>query len=73
MSQSNSPYLTTVKAAEYLGVIGKRSLERFRMQGGGPRYSKIGRQCVYTIANLDAWIAARTYSSTAEGRRAGVV
>ena len=35
------------EAAEYLGVSIK-TLQAWRFQGRGPKYSKMGRACVYT-------------------------
>ena len=70
----NSPYLTTDQSVEYLGgLIGRRQLERYRMRGSGPMFIKLGRRCVYTCESLDSWLRSRTFSSTAEAKRAGCV
>jgi predicted DNA-binding transcriptional regulator AlpA len=42
-------------------------MEGLRSKGGGPRYVRYGRKAVrYLIADLDAWMAERTVSSTSE-------
>ena len=53
-------------AAQYLGV-GKSTLDKLRMTGGGPVYSKLGRKIVvYDVADLEAFAAARRRHSTSE-------
>ncbi|MGA8760158.1 MAG: helix-turn-helix domain-containing protein [Stellaceae bacterium] len=61
-----SPKRRTTDAAEYLGM-GKSTLEKLRLTGDGPRYSKIGRRIViYDEVDLDAWVAARQRRSTSD-------
>jgi len=67
-AQANQPrngLLRTPAAAEYLG-LSKSTLEKYRLRGDGPRYSKLGKSCVYGIADLDAWVKARSRNSTSE-------
>lgn len=47
-----SPYLDTAQAAAYLATS-RRTLERFRLVGGGPRYAKSGRRVLYRRDWLD--------------------
>ena len=62
--------LETPEAARYCGV-GKSSLEKMRLTGGGPVYLKPSRRVVYQVSDLDAWLESRrrrsTSSSIAEG------
>jgi predicted DNA-binding transcriptional regulator AlpA len=61
-----SPKRRTGDAAEYLG-IGRSTLEKLRLTGDGPRYSKIGkRTVVYDENDLDDYVAARTRRSTSD-------
>ncbi len=55
-------------AARYLFGDGgsERTLEGWRLRGGGPRYLKIGRRVVYRCRDLDAWLAARERTSTSD-------
>lgn len=54
------------EAAQYIGRS-ERALERYATEGGGPRYVRIGAKAVgYTLEDLDAWLKARTFSSTSE-------
>lgn len=56
-------------AALALGVA-KQTLARWRCEGQGPRFVKIGRRLVaYRREDLDAWISARGAGSTVEARR----
>lgn len=61
------PTLTdTAGAARYLKLT-PRALEERRRRGGGPPYVRLSATCVrYRLADLEQWIAERTYSSTAE-------
>ena len=68
-----SNYLDTEAAARYLGnIIAGRQLAIMRQQGGGPKFVKVGRRVAYTVNDLDAWAASRTFGSTSESRRAGI-
>ena len=57
--------LRTNPAGEYCGCSG-RTLEKYRVFGGGPRYIRIGRLVVYDTADLDAWLAAGRRVSTSD-------
>lgn len=57
---------TTEEAAHYLR-LSRQTLELLRLQGGGPRYAKLGRSVRYRRAALDEWLAANEQNHTAEG------
>lgn len=52
-------------AAKYLGIP-ENSLNQLRSTGGGPLYMKIGRRILYDVHDLDAWIKAKKFKSTAD-------
>lgn len=61
-----SDLLTTVGAAGFLGVS-PRTLEGWRVRGGGPRFVSISRGMVrYRRADLEAWINGRVVANTTE-------
>jgi len=41
-----------------------RTLESWRREGKGPRYSKYGKYCLYLIEDLDAFIATNRVKTT---------
>ncbi len=57
--------LDTPQAAEYLG-LGKSTLDKLRVVGGGPAFIKIGKRVVYDPADLDAWFNQHKRISTSE-------
>jgi len=59
-------YLIQAEAAKLLRVSG-RTLERWRVEGGGPAFRKFGRRIVYAAADLHTWAEARRYRSTSAG------
>lgn len=63
-----SPYLRNPEAAEYLR-LSRTYLEQLRINGTGPRYTKIGRAVIYSVHDLDEWMASRRVRSTSEGTR----
>lgn len=67
--QSNDidPKLDEQQAAAHTGLA-PSSLATLRCRGGGPPYYKLGRRCVYSRRDLEAWLAARRVGSTAEGK-----
>jgi len=63
--QGRPPKLTTEEAADYLG-LGRSTLAKYRVFGGGPPYSKRGRRVIYDLNDLDAWFAAGRRRSTSD-------
>ena len=64
-ARKESPFLTTIEAATYVG-LSRRTLEKMRTAGNGPIYRKHGRYVRYHIGDLDAWSTARRTNSTSE-------
>lgn len=57
--------LNEVQAARVLNVS-VRTLQAWRLRGGGPRYVKCGRAVRYRRGDLGAWIEANTVSHSTE-------
>jgi predicted DNA-binding transcriptional regulator AlpA len=58
-------YLKPREAAEY--VNGSTStLAKWRLYGGGPKFSRLGRAIRYAKRDLDEFMASRTVASTSE-------
>lgn len=77
---SESPFLTTAEAADFLfagartprGKALVKTLERWRVEGRGPAFVKMGRRVVYRRDDLLAWADARRRTSTSDsGHGAG--
>jgi hypothetical protein len=62
----------TAQAADHINSTAK-TLEHWRRVGGGPRYAKAGRRCLYRLDWLDSWLESRSVTSTAEARRVGIL
>ena len=62
---SNVPHLTQNQAAEHLN-LSPRTLEKYRVIGGGPKFRKLGTRVRYTLSDLNEWSAARTCESTSD-------
>ena len=62
-AKKGSPFLNTAQAAFYIG-LSKRTLEKMRVTGGGPKYRKHGRYVRYHIDDLNAWSEGRAKAST---------
>jgi predicted DNA-binding transcriptional regulator AlpA len=58
---SGERYYTAEQLAEHL-QISPVSLEKWRRQGGGPDYIKVGRCVRYASSAVDAWLEQRTVS-----------
>ena len=58
-------YLSTRQAAALLG-LSPRTLERYRVTGDGPAFSKLGRRVCYARADLDGWASERRRNSTSD-------
>ncbi len=57
--------LTETQAAELLAIKTK-TLQAWRVRGGGPRYVKMGRCVRYRLADLEEYIRQRTMAHTAQ-------
>lgn len=53
------------EAARYLNVASS-TLNKWRVQGEGPRFAKIGGRVRYTPPDLEAYVAASLRRSTSE-------
>jgi D-Tyr-tRNAtyr deacylase len=62
-------FLTTIDAAKIL-KLSPRTLERMRVEGGGPPFLKAGpgkrSRVLYRYQDLIDWLAPRSYGSTSE-------
>ena len=45
-----------------------REAHRWRAEGNGPPFVRLGRRVVYRVSDIEAGLAARTYSSLADER-----
>ena len=66
---STETFRTSAEAADTLR-ISNRTLERYRVEGTGPKFMKAGRRVLYREQDLLAWLEAHTFSSTAEAAAA---
>ncbi len=49
--------------------VSPRTLERWRSQGCGPRFLKVGARCVYTLTEVENYEAQTLRQITAKCRR----
>ncbi len=63
-------YMTVSEAAEYLS-ISVPTLNRYRCQGVGPKYAKLGSSIRYTNVDLDEWVRANTIAPRRSAQRLG--
>jgi len=59
------------KVAELLG-ISVRTVRKWRLEGEGPNYCKLGRCVRYDPQVVDEWIASQARSSTSDEPRTAV-
>jgi len=62
---TGSRYLTNTEAAGFLN-LSPRTLEKFRVIGGGPRFRKFGRRVLYAMQDLEGWANGRSCESTSD-------
>jgi excisionase family DNA binding protein len=63
--------LDTSSAADFLN-ISSRTLETWRLTGGGPAFVKVGRRVRYHRSDLESWLADRRRTSTSDPGHVGV-
>jgi excisionase family DNA binding protein len=57
--------LTQREAAELLR-LSERTLERWRVSGSGPAFTKLGKRVLYREPDLLEWVASHVVNSTSE-------
>jgi predicted site-specific integrase-resolvase len=62
--------MNPLNAANYMGLSPK-TLEKWRMEGIGPNFVKLGGRVFYFKSDLDEYLSGRVVSSTAQARRIG--
>lgn len=66
LSPSPASLLSTAEVARMLGLL-PQSVRRWRMTGYGPAYFRLGGprgRVVYRNDDVEAWLAARRFTST---------
>jgi excisionase family DNA binding protein len=58
--------LLSQRDAATLLALSERTLERLRVNGGGPRFIKVGASVRYQQEALERWVAAQERGSTSE-------
>lgn len=48
--------------------IARRTAQRWRAEGNGPPFVRLGRKVIYRVSDIEAWLRARTYTSLADER-----
>lgn len=61
----HTDFIDTRQAAEFLGLK-KNTLDIWRLQGKGPRFTRFGRAVRYRLSDLENFIEANTYKHTSE-------
>lgn len=69
-SRQTTTVLDTRAAAAFLGVSA-RTLEGFRVRGGGPRFVKIGGAVRYRVESLEAFLRQQERTSTSDSGQGG--
>lgn len=65
-AQAQAILLSEKEAARILG-FSHRTLQAWRVQGGGPQFVRVSSRCVrYRREDLEAWITERLRISTAD-------
>ena len=65
MSDTDTGYMSVREAAAFL-ALSPRTLDRYRVDGGGPPFHKFGSSVRYARADLEAWASARRRTSTSD-------
>ena len=58
-------WVNTEEAARHIGLA-VSTLEKARLYGNSPPYSKAGRSVRYRLSDLDIWMNARVVESTSQ-------
>jgi hypothetical protein len=59
------PFLRTKEAARFIGVS-PHTLEKHRIYGTGPNYSKVGGRIIYAVSDLREWVERGARRATSD-------
>jgi excisionase family DNA binding protein len=62
---SRDPLMTVKELAVYLHCS-KSFLDKARLAGDGPAFSRLGRKILYRKSVVDAWLQQRQFASTSQ-------
>lgn len=65
MIKQDSRFYDNRTAAQYLN-LSPRTLEKFRVHGGGPSYRKFGKRVLYAIEDLEEYANSQRRTSTSQ-------
>nr|WP_245649157.1 helix-turn-helix domain-containing protein [Sphingomonas mali] len=65
-----TPFFSNDEAASFLR-LSPRTLEKYRVIGGGPPFYKLGRRVFYKRVDLEDWAGRRLCDSTSDPRWRG--
>ena len=64
------PLMDEFQAGRYIGgersPVSPRTLQRWRLEGTGPKFVSVGRLIRYQRSSLDLWLSSRVRQSTSE-------
>jgi predicted site-specific integrase-resolvase len=61
-------YMNEHEAAEYMGRLSVKTLQRYRSTGEGPPFIRAGGRVLYDRHDCDFWLAARKVTNTIQAR-----
>jgi excisionase family DNA binding protein len=62
---AGDPLMRESEAAQILG-LSKRTLQKWRLTGGGPEFLKFGRAVRYSVESLERWLRQNRRRSTSD-------
>ena len=63
--ESTPAYVPPLGASDLMGVA-PQTLARWRCEGGGPPFIRVGRKIMYAVEDITAWMNSRRVASTSE-------
>lgn len=64
--QGNTPHYMNEKSASDFCNLSEKTLQRYRVHGGGPTYIKCGARILYNRDDIISWLESKKVSSTSE-------
>ena len=65
----NDPIYTPEEAAEVLRIGSERTLERWRTEGTGPAFTKVGHRVFYRASSIASYLDRQTRQHTNETKK----
>lgn len=72
MNEKDPPHVRLMRSSQLEDALGlpKNALAKMRLDGSSPKFIRLGRRIYYDVREVQRWLDANTFTTTAEASAA---